>query len=195
MNDLNKLVEYVKNVPAGEITGENEKQVAQLLHKCWDELDGSGDTSMDIFKLHRNENLTFIPPATIEFEIERHGATTFGSVYAHVYKWTINLREGTASCDQHPKRRLVGERSRPLNVEPLAKEIAQQIIDIDKNAKKLEWKSDEKVKVLIGEVIPETNKQTTSARRKRFRNKLKELLDAHGWRTTLGYNIYEKSDK
>jgi len=54
------------------------------------------------------------------------------------------------------------------------------------------WKSDKKVQVRIGEVIPETYKQTTADRRKRFKKKLEELLLLHGWRTSSAYAVYEK---
>ena len=192
MNHLAELIEYVKNLPEGKIAEENEKQVIQLLFECWDELDGSGDTSMDIMKLHRYENLTFIPPATIEFEIERHGASVLGSGYAHVYLWTINLKEGSANCG-YPKQRFTGKRDKPLKVKPLAENIAQQIVNLNKNHEMLDWKSDRKVKVRIAKVIPETNMQTTTARRKRFRNELEELLRPHGWHTSY-YNVYEKSN-
>ena len=193
MKDLNRLIEYLKNLPAGKIAGENEKQVIELLHKCWDKLDGTEDTSMTITKLHRYENLTFIPPATIEFEIERHGATVLGSVYAHVYNWTIDLTTGLAHCNPHPQRRLIGQRVRPLKVKPLAEDILKQILALNKNSEMLDWKSDNKVKVQIGEVIPETKPQTTAARRKRFRNELEKLLLPYGWLKTKAYNVYEKN--
>jgi hypothetical protein len=193
MNHLAELIEYVKNLPEGKIAGENEEQIIQLLYECWDELDGSGDTSMDISKLHRYENLTFIPPAKIEFEIERHGATVFGSVYADVYLWTINLKEGSVNYGYY-KKRLIGKRDKPLKVKPLAENITQQIVNLKKNYEMLDWKSDRKVKVRIAKVIPETNQQTTAARRKRFRKELEELLRPHGWYTST-YNVYEKRNR
>ena len=87
MDDLNKLIEYVKNLTAGEITGENEKQVVQLLYKCWDEFDGSSDTSMSTLKLHRYENLTFDPPATIEFAAPGIGANYGEALVAFMRKY------------------------------------------------------------------------------------------------------------
>ena len=194
MTSLTELIKYVGKLSEGEIKGDDEKEVFRLLLDCWEDLYGSDDTSMSIFKLHRYENLTFTPPSTIRFEIERHGSTVYGSVYANVHKWTVNLEEGRADCDPYFGRRVVGVRDKPLKIEPIAKEICQEIMDQNKESENLIWKSDKKVRVRIGDIIPETNKQTTAARRKRFRKALEELLIANGWQPTRAYNIYEKTE-
>jgi len=146
---------------------------------------------MSIFKLHRIENLAWQPPNKLEFDIERHGSTVMESVYADVYHWTIDLDNRKADYN-YPKKRLVGTRDKPLKVEPIAKKIAQEILDFDKDSENLEWKSDKKVRVLIAQIIPETNIQTTTTRRKRFRNCIEEMLLQHGWHKTSQYNVYEK---
>jgi hypothetical protein len=86
----------------------------------------------------------------------------------------------------------VGEIAAPLKTTPLAKSVADAIINFDHNNKYLEWKDDNKVKVIIGSIIPETKKQTTTSRRKRFRNELDEMLKPHGWSRPLKSYIYEK---
>ena len=95
MNDkkdaLNDFREFVKKLPQGGIQGENKKKVMSFLFNCWDDIEDSNLTSMSTFKLHRIENLTCIPPNKLEFDIERHGGTVMGSVWAEVYHWTIDL--------------------------------------------------------------------------------------------------------
>jgi hypothetical protein len=83
-------------------------------------------------------------------------------------------------------------RAKPLKVEPLATKLVQQILNHDRKAKYLIWKSDFKVRIKIGEIIPKTYKQTTEGRRKRFRLAFEEIIRPHGWERTRAYNIYEK---
>jgi hypothetical protein len=192
MKSLKDLVELLKSLPGGIIENSDKNEVVRFLFDCWDNLSGSNDTSMNIMKLHRCENLKYTHPNILEFEIERHGGTVMGSVYADVYCWRVDLLKQEAICDPYPKRKLVGIRDKPLKVEPIAQKIFNQIISGDKKSNLLEWKSENKVRVLIGEIIPATNNQTTAARRKRFRKKLEELLLDKGWSTTRVYNVYEK---
>ena len=191
---LNKFREFVKTLPPGKILGENEKKVEKFLFDCWSGLEGSGDTSMSIMKLHRIENLAYKSPNKIEFDIERHGGTVMGSVYAEVYHWTIDLDQGAAAYHDYPKKRVVRTKDTPLKVDPIAEKVVQEILEQNEDSENLEWKSNEKVRVLISAIIPETNKQTTTARRKRFRNCVEELLLPNGWQKTKQYNVYEKCD-
>jgi len=188
---LNKFREFVKTLTLGRILGEDQKKVMRFLSDCWDDLEGSGDTSMSVFKLHRIENLAYKSPNEIEFDIERHGGTVMGSVYAEGYHWIIDLYQGRAHYD-YPKRRLVGTRDKPLKVGPIAEKVVQEILEHNEDSENLEWKSDQKVRVLISEIVPETNQQTTAARRKRFRNCIEELLLPNGWQKAAQYNVYEK---
>jgi hypothetical protein len=177
---LNIFLEFVKTLPPGRILGEDEKKVKRFLFDYWGDLKGSGDTSMSVMKLHRIENLAYKSPNKIEFDIERHGGTVMGSVYAEVYHWTIDLDHGLAHWD-FPKKRVVGIKAKPLKVGPIAEKVVQEILEHNEDSENLEWKSDQKVRVLISEIIPETNKQTTAARRKRFRNCVEELLLPNGY--------------
>ncbi len=195
MGALEELKSLLRELPAGNIEGEQERKIRPLLFNVWDHLEGSGATSLSVFKLHRMENLVFEPPSTIKFEIERHGSTVMGSVNADVHLWTINLADLTASCDEHYKKRVVGVRDTPLKVKPLAERVVNDIVDLKQDSKFLEWKPNGKVKVRIAEIIPATNQQTTTARRKRFRQCVEDLLKPHGWKATSSYNLYEKEGK
>jgi hypothetical protein len=191
-DNFSEIKSYLRTIPEGLLSGARTEQVKQLLSDCWEDLEGSDYTSMSIFKLHRIEEVEFIPPATLEFKIERHGQTVLNSVYADLHKWTINLEEGSAWCDERFGRRVVGKRSKPMKMEPIAEEVKELIISGNTKNEKLEWKSDKKVKVRIAEIIPETVKETTTARRKRFRRALEEKLTPNGWKMTT-YNVYEKA--
>ena len=147
---------------------------------------------MNTGKLGRIENMTYKSPDVITFEIERHGATVHGSSYAQVHQWTVNLTEIKAICNPYYKKRVVGIRDAPLKIQPLAQKVADAIINFNHENKYLKWKSDDKVKILIGHIIPETNLQTTTSRRKRFRNKLDEMLKPHCWSRPNINNLYVK---
>jgi hypothetical protein len=191
MEHLAELIDYVKTLPIGKVSYEQGQGLMALLAEHWHLLEGSDDNSMADYKLDRYENLEVVSPTVIEFDIERHGAAAQGSVYAEIQGWMIDLTEGTACCGQ-AGRRLTGVRDKPLKVEPLAKEIVQQIVDLDKSSNYLKWKSDDIVKVKIAELIPFTNMQTTTSRRRRFRDKLEEILLPLGWGTMKVYNTYER---
>jgi hypothetical protein len=123
---IKSLRDFVAHLKEGPIHGEHEKDLRRLLFNCWEELKGSDQTSMDILKLHRAENLSDRPPNVLEFDIERHGATVYGSIYAHMYHWTIDLDKGSANHD-YPAQRIVGKRDAPLRVDPLAEQVAKDI--------------------------------------------------------------------
>jgi hypothetical protein len=195
MGALEELKLLLRELPPGNIEGEQERKIRSLLFDVWDLLEGSDATSLSILKLHRMEKLEYEPPSTIKFEIERHGSTVVGSVYADVHLWTINLADLTASCNEHYKKRVVGVRSAPLKVKPLAERVVKDIVDLKQDSDLLEWKSNGKVKVRIAEIIPATNQQTTIARRKRFRQCVEDLLKPHGWKAASSYNLYEKERK
>jgi hypothetical protein len=84
------------------------------------------------------------------------------------------------------------ERSKPLKVEPLVQAVINDIVNNNRKSEVIDWVSDNKVKVLIGKIIPEGNWQTTSGRRKRFRGKLDELLIAKGWEALKTLYLYER---
>ena len=162
MNDqkrqLIRFQNFLETLSSGKIVDKEAEKVKNFIVECWDELYGSGDTSMNIMKLHRIENITYTSPKRIEFDIERHGGTVMGSIYAEVYHWTINLEDCTANWE-YPKKRLIATRDKPLKVEPIAEKIAKDIFEYNTKSENIEWNSDTQVRVLISKVIPETNKQ------------------------------------
>ncbi|MGA2253558.1 MAG: hypothetical protein ABSG53_02765 [Thermoguttaceae bacterium] len=93
--------------------------------------------------------------------------------------------DSSASDDQEAR-----PKDKKLNVEPLAAEIADLIANGKQDAR-LKWFSDGKVQVLIGIVIPATNKQTTEVRRKRLRRTLNRLL-APNWEEARAY-VYRRA--
>jgi len=192
VEDIKILREYVTNLKDGKVDDEHEETLITLLSRTWDLFSDSSETSMNAEKLGRIDNVIFKYPDVITFEIERHGATVHGSVYAHVHKWTLNLTEMKAICDPYYKKRLVGKRDAPLKTQPLAQKVADAVINYDRDNKDLVWKSYDKVKILVGNIIPETNEQTTASRRKRFRNRLDEMLKTHGWSRPKQSYIYER---
>ena len=80
-----------------------------------------------------------------------------------------------------------------LNVKPIARSLAEAIV-FDEDDPRLRRNSDGSVRVKIGDVIPETNQQTTAARRKRLRTELSNLLSEKGWRQ-LRPNVYARDEK
>ena len=195
MGSLEELKSLLRELPAGNIEGEQDRKIRSLLLDVWDLLEGSDATSLSVFKLHRMENLVCEPPNTIKFEIERHGSTVMGSIKADVHLWTIDLADLTASCNEHYKKRVVGVRAAPLKVKPLAERVVKDIVGLKQDSEFLQWKPNGQVKVRIAEIIPATKQQTTTARRKRFRQCIEDLLKPHSWKATSSYNLYEKEGK
>jgi hypothetical protein len=166
------------------------RRIGVLLAECWDALDGSADTNMRAQKLWRIEQPLWNPP-TFEFSIERHGETVNGSSRATVYRWSVDLEKGTARIIDE-KRRQVYQMDKRLDVKPIAESLADAIIG-GKEDGRIVVNKDGSVRLKIGEIIPETNSQTTSARRTRLRNQLSKNLAPHGWKE-LRTNVYHQPD-
>jgi hypothetical protein len=151
----------------------------RLLAACWHELEiGLPDHGFESYKLlNRTENLSWKPPL-LTFDIERHGPTACGSVYAEVHSWEVDVESGTARI-VGTRRRQVHPRAERFDVRRLAEDVAAHII-ARKEDPRLAWKGNV-VCVRMGQVVPETNKQTTADRRQRFRLILDELLEARAW--------------
>lgn len=178
--ERNKLKKILETLPPGQVSSPSDDAVEKALSKCWDALEGSDDEGMDGYKLvGRMEDVRWDPPL-LTFRIERHGGTVMGSVCAEIQEWTVDVEKGTAEHYPWGGKRLVGQRPRPLKVAPIAKEIADLVVT-EKNDKRLKWITANHVRVLVSEVIPETSRQTTSGRRKRFWAALEGELKPHGW--------------
>ena len=120
------LKSYLSSQPPGPLAG--KEQLESLLLNAWDHLEGSADGGMQSGKLkNRIEQATWNSPILC-FQIERHGATVNGSVYAEMQQWEIDCEKGIANYDRfNSRRRQVADKQRPLKVAPIAKEIANVI--------------------------------------------------------------------
>ncbi len=183
MTRLDELRAFLAQLSPGPIDHSKIGYVEELLAASWEELAADNTDMVGSKVLGRTESLTWTPPV-LTFRIERHGATVMGSVYAHVQTWRINLEEGTATCD-YPKRRLVGARDRGLKVEPIAKQIAELILTRKKDLR-LKWLGPTSVRVETSRVVPTTNRETTTKRRRRLMNALEKELAVHGWSRVPG---------
>lgn len=186
MSTLEDLRTYLVSVPTGVVKSSDE--IARRLSLCWHELAAGGYGGMEgskiyspLFPYNRMESVTWNPPL-LRFDIERHGATVAGSIFADVQSWVINLEKGTAILEGVRKRQL-GSRAKSLDTAAIACEITKLIRSGNRD-NRLKWKSETCVRVLVGVVIPATNKQTTAGRRKRFWAALEKELKQHGWTRT-----------
>jgi len=127
MDSIEQLRKVLSKLPIGNIKSKTKEypSIYSLLVECWDLLDIDGDLATH--KLTRIENLTHAGADILTFEIERHGPTVLGSVYGLIHQWTVDLANRKAICDPY-KKRLLYEKSKSLNVEPLAQNVFNDII-------------------------------------------------------------------
>jgi hypothetical protein len=184
------LKSYLNSQRPGPLA--KDEQLETLLVGAWDKLDGSADGGMESYKLKgRMENVAWNPPI-LSFQIERHGGTVNGSIYAEMQQWDVDCEKGVANYDKfNSRRRQVAAKDRPLKVAPIAKEIADVIrggIADDR----VKWLSSSEAKVLISEVIPGGGpQQTVSGRRKRFYTALQHELAETGWTKRANSPVFE----
>jgi hypothetical protein len=179
-NLLGRLKTYLSSLAPGP--AQDVPELEAVLWPCWHEFDGNKEGGMEGYKLRgRMEEVIWTPPA-LSFAIERHGATVNGSIHAELQYWKVDVEKSSAMLYQ-TERRTVGKKDKALNVALLVKPLAQAISERS-NSPCLRWESDSKVKVLIAKIIPATNQQTTSARRKRFWKGLESKVQSIGWRRT-----------
>lgn len=126
-------------------------------------------------------------PPFLEFSIERHGQTVKGSTRATVHTWRLDLEALTASITSEKPRQLRSMDTR-LDVGPIAASIAEAIVNRRADPR-LKPMVDGNIEIDIAQIIPETGKETTAGRRKRFRGRLNALLQPHGWRSVRP-NVY-----
>jgi hypothetical protein len=135
---------------------------------------------MAAYKLRgRTEEMQWKPP-TLSFNIERHGAMVHGSSRAEIQQWSIDLDRKIAELAALRQRQKLPMDKR-LDVKPLAAEIAA-FINAGREDQRLKWYGADCVRVATSKVIPTTNTQTTSSRRKRFAGELESVLVPSGWR-------------
>ena len=187
---LETLRQKLTTFPEGSISEARKEEVLNCLSLCWNELPSAKDTSMQAYKLNRMESPGWQPPC-LTFEIERHGAASFGSKKAEMQIWSVNVETGEVSHEQKGYR-MLEKRDPPLKVEPLADEI-RDIIKHGVEDKRLKWYSADKVKLEIANIIPDNAaKQTVSGRRKRFSKALQERLVKDGWGKISPQHVYER---
>jgi hypothetical protein len=150
-----------------------------LLAECWKELKGNGLGGMTADKLRRVETFAWAPPL-LTFTIERHGAYVNGSTRASVQHWQVNVEQGTAELTGE-KRRQLDPMDKRLNVRPIAEALADAIERGEYDGRFHVSKTGN-VRLNIGKLIPHTNNQTTSSRRKRLRAALTQTLTERGWK-------------
>lgn len=188
---LESLRAWLADLPLGPVADTHRAELLGRLAGCWDAFAGGSDSRMATHKLTRAEGLEWEPPA-IRFEIERHGGTVLGSIYAEVQAWTVDTAAATASTGYGARRRRLGDATPRLDVRPLADDLAGAIL-AQRDHHALKWSPGRRVvRLNIGAVIPDNGpKETIGARRKRLRAALAERLA--GWEPTAA-NRYEMLD-
>jgi len=162
----------------------------RLLAAVWDELSGD-DGGMKAYKLPKRMEKPIWNPPILTFRIERHGAASLGSSRAEIQEWTVDLERLTASV-KVAGRRQIGPLNSRLDVKSIAADLCSAILT-GKQDERLKWDGTSKVRVLMGNVLPEGSavKETLAARRKRLRNEISRLLAPEGWKCVRP-NDYER---
>ncbi len=176
---MQDLLEYLNQLPQGQIAQDHKQRVLDLLTNCWAGISGSEDQSTMADKLYRAEELSWSFPI-LSFKMERHGGTVNGSSRAELHHWEVDCVAENAAILRTGARQLK-PMSKRLNTKELAQRVADAIV-LGDATDDLNWYDDGAYAVVvIGNVIPMTNQQTTAFRRKRFRADLEEIMKAQGW--------------
>ena len=176
-----ELIKKLKQTPEGKLPSDLENEVLSYMEDNWDSMGGNADsTSMAGRKVRRADQITLTHPATLSFTVERHGGFMLGSKYAENQNWTCDLVNDHVSGGDTCRGRAIIKLDKRLDVKPLAENVAKLILSHNKDSGLLVWNSEYDVRVKTTNIIPKTNIQTTSARRKRFRQALKAILSEHG---------------
>lgn len=184
-SQIRDLKSYLATISPGKVNASDE--IAQRLSRCWHELTGNEDGGMDgskiyssLFPYNRMEGVTW-KPSLLKFQIERHGRTTGGSVYAEVQSWTVNLDTCTAELSEHAKVRQVRKKDQALKAEPIAHEILQLVLRRKKD-ERLKWSKDtNQVTLLLNKIIPAGNCRTRASRKERFWRAFEPKALEKGW--------------
>lgn len=188
-DSLTELKAAFKDLVDGPCEG---SEMMSLLIKAWDSIAGSGETRLSDWKLMRLEGLEK-RDGKLYFDIERHGGTVHGSTRGEVYTWEVDVEHATATIIKKTHRQLYKADKR-LDVGPMAKELADCIIGKQPHPH-LQWNENKSsCKLLIGNAIPKTNKQTTAGRRDRLRYALNALLLPQGLEVTKR-NVVQIAEK
>ncbi len=182
MTHCDALQELLHDHPGGTVDLRTAfgRQVLSGLAEVWASLAGCGDQKTTAEKIYRAENFCWLPPSVISFRLERHGATINGSSRAEIHCWHVNLDDRAAHIARKTYRQVWKSDSR-MNCAAWARDIAS-IILARKDHFGLVWSEErQNVTLKLEILIPTTYAQTTSGRRKRFRESLVPLLAELGW--------------
>ena len=185
---MKSLRDLLSNIPPGHLSDGDCLQILAELSQCWDAIPGSEVESTTADKLHRAEDFFWISPI-LSFSLERHGGTVRGSSRASLHRWEVNTEKPEAWIVNTSVRQL-SPKSQVMDIKKEANEIATLILN-GVDDRRVTWLEDrQRVQVNIGEVIPETNPQTTQGLRKRFRVALASLMSEANWtRKDVGNKI------
>jgi hypothetical protein len=105
---IQKLNNLLSDVPAGTVPTSISDELFKLVVASWHEFSGSAETTMEAWKISRDEGPNAInwSPPCLSFIIERHGGTVLGSTRAERQQWTLNLERRTADHSQIGFRQL-----------------------------------------------------------------------------------------
>lgn len=175
------LRQLLTNLSSGQVPQDIQPELIQLLEDCWDMFDGSDQEGMGVYKIQRMKDPWWNPPI-LSFTIERHEATMLGSLRAEIQEWTMDVDHRVAECRSAGYRQLY-QRGAPLDVKPIAEEIAQLIIK-GKQDERLQWSGNNHLRIPTDIILEATSipKQTPQARRKRLLKALEESLSPYGWK-------------
>jgi hypothetical protein len=180
MSDLDAIRDHLTGLPIGKV--KYTDKLAEVLSSCWDQLKGGGEGSMAGWKLKdRVENVHWRPP-NLSFTIERHGGMEFGSVYAELKNWVVDVDAGTAE-DFDGGRRQKRPKAPAIKIKPLAQEIIG-LVRQGEDDPRFRWDEERRIiTVDVNAVFPggDSPKQTTEGRRERLFYKLIELMREEGW--------------
>ncbi|MDF1552534.1 MAG: hypothetical protein P1P84_05695 [Deferrisomatales bacterium] len=177
---IERLKAYLGGMEPGPIR--EEQELTALLSDAWPQLANSSDGGMKPDKLFgRMEDLCWAPlTSALSFRIERHGGLVNGSTRAEIQSWNVNLAARSAECRETGHRQFL-PMSKRFDAKALAVDVAS-LVERRLEAPGLKWHPDGRVKILIGELVPEGNAQRTmTGRRKRFRVALESILVPKGW--------------
>lgn len=175
-------------MPPGHLSDDDCLRTLAELSECWGSIPGSDVKNTTADKLHRAEEVCWAPPI-LSFTLERHGGTVLGSSRASLHRWEVDTEEPQARIAKTSVRQL-SPKAQVMDIEKMANEIATLILN-GVDDRRVTWLEDrQRVQVNIGEVIPQTNPQTTQGRRKRFRAILESLMSEANWtRQDVGNKI------
>jgi hypothetical protein len=195
LESLEQLKRLLRQQPPGHLAEETASNVRSLLFGCWELLDGSEEEGTSADKLlSRMEDIRWEPPY-IHFQIERHGGAVMGSSRAEIHDWSVNLETATAACSTG-RFRQIQPRNPPLDVQRLVEEVVHEVRLRKKRTPNLKWVAPDKVRVIIGKLVPANcPEQTLLGRRKRFRKLLEPRLAQLGWHRMPGTaaNTYQEA--